>query len=121
MRKNVIRSSRGEPPQIPNHPQPNPIPRVGETAPTLTVDQATEADFQFFCDHPDEEQYIRQFVPGEFGRRELPEIPPGFRYATIVSVTLRVDGQPVGRLRELMAVCEDVNEPGLSARENEEE
>lgn len=45
----------------------------------------------------------------------------GFRYATLVSVTLRVDGQPVGRLRQLMAVCEDVNELGLGARENQEE
>jgi hypothetical protein len=37
----------------------------------MTVDQATEADFQYFCDHPDEDQYIREFVPGEFGKREL--------------------------------------------------
>ena len=87
----------------------------------MTVDQATEADFEYFCDHPDEEQYIRQFVPGEFGKKELAPIPPGFRYATIVSVTLRVDGQPVGRLRELMAICEDVKDLGLGARENEEE
>ena len=63
-----------------------------------------------FLDHPDEEQYIRQFVPGEFGKKELAPISPGFRYATIVSVTLRVDGQPVGRLRELMAIGLDVIE-----------
>jgi hypothetical protein len=73
----------------------------------MTVDQATEADFRYFCAHPDQDQYIREFVPGEFGKRELPEIPPGFRYATLVSVQLRVDGQPVGRFRELMAICED--------------
>ena len=82
----------------------------------MTVDQATEADFQYFCDHPEEEQYIRQFVPGEFGKKELAPIPPGFRYATIVSVTLRVDGQPVGRLGELMAICEDMNGLGLVRR-----
>jgi hypothetical protein len=121
MRKMAVRSSRGELPQHPQHPQPHPISRVVETAPTLTVDQATEADFEYFCDHPDEEQYIPQFVPGEFGKKELAPIPPGFRYATIVSATLRVDGQPVGRLRELMATCEDVNVLGLDARENEEE
>jgi hypothetical protein len=45
----------------------------------------------------------------------------GFRYATLVSVTLRVDGEPVGRLRELMAIFEDVNGLGLGARENEED
>jgi hypothetical protein len=117
----AIRSSRGELPRIPTYPHPSPISRVGETSATLTADQATEADFQYFCDHPDEEQYIRQFVPGEFGKEELAPIPPGFRYATIVSVTLRVDGQSVGRLRELMAICEDVNELGFGARENEEE
>ncbi len=69
-------------------------------------------DFQYFLEHPDQDQYIREFCPGEFGKRELPEIPPGWRYATIVSVSLRVDGQPVGRLRELMAICEDVDEIG---------
>jgi hypothetical protein len=62
-----------------------PIPRVDGGSPTMTVDQATEADFRYFCDHPDEEQYIRQFVPGEFGKEELAPIPPGFRYATIVT------------------------------------
>jgi hypothetical protein len=86
------------------------IPRVEETAPVLTVDQATEGDFRYFCEHPDEEQYIRQFVPGEFGAVELPPIPRGFRYATIVSVTMRVDGRPVGRFRELMAICENIDE-----------
>jgi hypothetical protein len=72
----------------------------------MTTDQATEADFRYFCAHPDQDQYIREFVPGEFGKCELPEIPAGFRYATLVSVQLRVDGQPVGRFRELMAICE---------------
>jgi hypothetical protein len=73
---------RVNPPLIPTR---KPISRVDEAAPTLTVDQATEPDFQFFCDHPDEEQYIRQFVPGEFGKKDLAPIPPGFRYATIVA------------------------------------
>jgi hypothetical protein len=51
-------------------------------------------------------EYIREFVPGEFGAAELPKIPPGFRYATHVAVTLRVSGQPVGRYRRLMTICE---------------
>jgi hypothetical protein len=53
-----------------------------------------------------EEEYIREFVPGEFGKAELPDIPEGFCYATHVSVTLRIGGQPVGRYRQLMSVCE---------------
>jgi hypothetical protein len=73
----------------------------------MTVDRATASDFRYFCEHPDQDQYIREFVPGEFGKSELPSIPPGYRYATLVSVQLRVDGQPVGRFRELMAICED--------------
>ena len=51
-------------------------------------------------------EYIREFVPDEFGAIELPEIPSGFRYATHVEVTLRVHGQPIGRYRQLMAICE---------------
>jgi hypothetical protein len=76
----------------------------------LTVDQATAADFRYFCEHPDQDQYIREFVPGEFSARQLPSIPPGFRYATLVSVQLRVEGEPVGRFRELIAVCDDAIE-----------
>lgn len=91
----------------PNNPNFYLISRVEETAPVLTVDEATAGDFRYFCDHPDEEQYIRQFVPGEFGPVELPPVPAGFRYTTLVSVTMRVGGQPVGRFRELMAICED--------------
>jgi hypothetical protein len=69
-----------------------PISRVPETAPTLTVDQACEGDFRYFCEHPDEDEYIRQFVPGEFGAGELPDLPAGFRYATHVSVTITIQG-----------------------------
>ncbi len=72
----------------------------------MTVDEAVEADRRYFEDNPYEEEYVREFVPGEFGQAELPEIPPGFRYATHVSVMLRVDGEPVGRYRRLMAICE---------------
>ena len=72
----------------------------------MTVDEAVTADRKYFDENPDEDEYIREFVPGEFGRVELPEIPEGFRYATHVCVNLRVDGQPIGRFRRLMAVCE---------------
>ena len=97
------------PPGSPRVPDSG-VSRVEETAPVLTVDQATENDFRYFCDHPGEDMYIRQFVPGEFVAVELPLVPAGFRYATLVSVTMRVGGEPVGRFRELMAVCADTHE-----------
>jgi hypothetical protein len=83
------------------------IARVGTGSPVMTVEQVTQSDFRYFMEHPDEDQYIREFVPGEFGKKELPELPPGYRFATLVSVTMRVDGQPVGRFREMMAICEE--------------
>jgi hypothetical protein len=82
------------------------IPRSRPTKRVMTVDEAVAADRRYFDQHPDEDEYIREFVPGEFGAMELPEIPEGFRYATHVSVTLRVKGEPVGRYRQLMAVCD---------------
>jgi hypothetical protein len=83
-----------------------PIPRSKPKKPVMTVDEAVAADRRYFDEHPDEEEYIREFVPGEFGAAELPEILPGFRYPTCVSVMLRVDGEPVGRYRNLMMVSE---------------
>jgi hypothetical protein len=68
---------------------PNPSPGSSATTRTRTQDQ-----------------HIREFVPSEFAKVELPEVPPGDRYATLVSVTLRVDGESVGRFREMMAICE---------------
>jgi hypothetical protein len=73
----------------------------------MSVDAAVEADRAYFEAHPDEDEYIREFVPGEFKKAELPEIPDGFRYATHVSVLLRVDGMAVSRYRRLMLVCDD--------------
>ncbi len=83
-----------------------PISRCKASTLSMTVDEAVAADRRYFDEHPDEDEYIRKFVPGEFGAAELPEIPDGFRYATHVAVTLRVDGEPVGRYRSLMTVCE---------------
>jgi hypothetical protein len=83
-----------------------PITRTDEKQQFRTVDEAVAADRKYFDEHPEEDEYIREFVPGEFGAAELPEIPPGFRYATHVAVTLRVHGEPVGRYRSLMTVCD---------------
>lgn len=83
-----------------------PIRRARAAKPVMTVDEAVMADRKYFDAHPDEDEYIREFVPGEFGKAELPEIPEGFRYATHVSVMLRVDGEPVGRYRSLMMICD---------------
>ena len=73
--------------------------------PATTLDEIAEADRKYFDENPDEEEYIREFVPGEFGAAELPEIPPGFRYTTHVSV-LYHDGEQVGRYRSMMTVCD---------------
>jgi hypothetical protein len=82
-----------------------PITRTRPSKPVMTVDEACESDRKYFEEHPDENEFIREFVPGEFGARELPEIPPGFRYATCVERWYR-EGRPVGRYRSLMTVCE---------------
>jgi hypothetical protein len=73
----------------------------------MSVDAAVEADRRFFAEHPDAEEYIREFVPGEFKKAELPAVPDGFRYATHVSVLMRVEGVAVSRYRRLMLVCDD--------------
>ena len=86
-------------------PQPEPISR--SPAPAHGVEEAVQADREWFAAHPDQDEYIREFAPGEFGAEELPEIPPGFRYATHVSVFKRIDGLAVGRYRQLMTVCDD--------------
>jgi hypothetical protein len=86
-----------------------PITRMQITQQFQTVEDILAADRRYFEEHPDEEEYIREFVPGEFGAVELPEIPDGFRYATCVSRLWR-DGQPIGRYRNLMAICEGMPE-----------
>jgi hypothetical protein len=80
-----------------------PISRI--TKAVMTVDEAVAADRKYFDENSDEDEYIREFVPGEFGVVKLPEIPPGFRYATHVSVTLRVR-RPAGRT--LSAIDDDL-------------
>jgi hypothetical protein len=80
--------------------------RSGIVKPVTTADEAVAADRRYFDERPDEEEYIRKFVPGEFGKMELPEIPEGFRYATHVSATLRAEGQQVRRYLRLMAVVD---------------
>ena len=68
------------------------------------VEQAIEADRRWFVEHPDADEYIREFCPGEFGVAELPEIPSGFRYATLVTVIHRTDGVADGRHRRMITV-----------------
>jgi hypothetical protein len=82
-----------------------PITRTNPSNLLMNLEEVLESDRQYFLDHPDEEEFIREFCPGEFGKAELPEIPPGFRFATCVSRIWR-DGEPVGRYRELMTVSE---------------
>lgn len=60
-----------------------PISRSRPAKPVMTLDEAVEADRAWFDAHPDEDQYIREFVPGEFGKAELRRIPSGYRYATL--------------------------------------
>jgi hypothetical protein len=83
-----------------------PINRQRPSKSVMTVDEAVAADRKYFDEHPDTDEYIREFVPGEFGNAELPEIPEGFRYTTHVEVFHRENGAPVGRYRSLMTVCE---------------
>jgi hypothetical protein len=79
------------------------IPR--SAAPALDdVEQAIEVDRRWFAEHP-EDEYIREFVPGEFAAKELPPIPSGFRYATLVTVIHRTDGVADGRHRQMIAVA----------------
>jgi hypothetical protein len=82
------------------------IARAKPTKPIVSVEEVLEADRRYFEEHLDEEEFIREFCPGEFGPAELPEIPNGFRYATCVSRLWR----PIGRYRELMAICEGMPE-----------
>jgi hypothetical protein len=90
----------------------HPISRSKPSKPVMTVDEAVEADRRYFDEHPEEDEYIREFCPGEFGKAELPEIPDGFRYATHVSVFCRENGEAVGRYRQLMTVLDG----GVSAK-----
>jgi hypothetical protein len=86
-------------------PHPASISRSAE--PGLNdIEQAIEADRRWFAEHPDANEYIREFCPGEFGAAELPEIPSGFRYATLVTVIHRTNGIADGRHRRMIAVCD---------------
>jgi hypothetical protein len=73
----------------------------------MTVNEAVEADRKYFAEHPDADEYIREFCPGEFCAQELPEIPSGFRYATLVTVIHRTNGVADGRYRQMITVCDE--------------
>ena len=86
-------------------PEPPANPILRSAAPAFNdVEQAIEADRLWFAEHPDEDEYIRELCPGEFGAAELPDIPPGFRYATLVTVIHRTEGVADGRYRRMVAV-----------------
>jgi hypothetical protein len=75
------------------------------TKPIQSVEEVLEADRQYFLDHPDEEEFVREFCPGE-NRAESPAIRPfRTRFATCVS-RIWQDGEPIGRYRNLMMVSE---------------
>ena len=44
--------------------------------------------------------------PGESGVADLPDIPSGFRYATLVTVFHRTNGVADGRYRRVIAPCD---------------
>lgn len=69
------------------------------------MEEAIESDRRWFAEHPEHDEYIREFCPGEFPAPELPELPPGYRYATYVFVIHRTDGVADGRCRRVVAVC----------------
>jgi hypothetical protein len=88
------------------------LDRVTERKPILRDDTKVTGDYSeydraWFDAHPGVDEYIREFVPGEFKAKELPPIPPGFRYATYVVVRLRDEhGAAIGRWRNLMAIAD---------------
>jgi hypothetical protein len=49
-----------------------PIPRSKASKPVMTVDEAVAADRKYFDEHPEETEYIREFVPGCSGVAEDP-------------------------------------------------
>jgi hypothetical protein len=79
----------------------------GPSVVTARLEQVFSADRAWFDAHPDETEYIRDFAPGEFPAKELPALPPGFSYATRVTVIVRNEHGAVGRYRELMMVSDD--------------
>ena len=84
-----------------------PISRKRGPVVTAKLKQVFSADRAWFDAHPDETEYIRDFAPGEFPAEELPVLPPGFTYATRVTVIIRNEHGAVGRYRELMMVSND--------------
>ena len=98
--------SKATHPQNSTHPHCKPISQ--SSAPALNdVEQVIEADRRWFAEHPEADEYIREFCPGEFSAEELPEIPSGFRYATLVTVIHRTNGVADGRYRQMIAIEED--------------
>lgn len=85
-----------------------PIPRIPGPALTTDPKQVDAIDRVWFEEHPSEDSYIRAFIPGEFPMQDLPPLPEGFVYATLVRILGRAaDGRPLARFRDLLAVTDD--------------
>jgi hypothetical protein len=85
-----------------------PITVWSSSSGALSFDEAVVADRLYFDEHPDENEFVRDHVPGEFDEAELPEIQPGFRYATKVTA-MRVKGRAIVRTRRLVTLCDAEN------------
>jgi hypothetical protein len=72
---------------------------------SLVTEQLAEDDRQLAAaparPKRDREAYIREYTPGEFDVEQLPELPRGFRFATLVC-WLRGQGQ----IRRLIAITD---------------
>jgi len=82
------------------------VPVAWSPAPARTeFEQVIEDDRRWFAEHPDQDQYIRELCPSEFLGMELPEIPRGFRHATLVTVVSRgSNGVACVRGRRMVAI-----------------
>jgi len=77
------------------------VPVRGDTH--IDLDSASTADRAWFEAHLDEPHCVRDFVPGEFPEGELPNIPDGFRYGTLVTMI----GAPCARMRQMIMFSTD--------------
>jgi hypothetical protein len=63
--------SKGVEPQKPTKPHLQPIVRVETAKPVMSIEEVLETDRQYFLEHPEAEEFIREFCPGEFDAAEL--------------------------------------------------
>ncbi len=56
----------------------------------MTVDEVVAADRQYFDEYPDEDEYIREFMPGQFEAAELPRSRLPERYQLLCDTAWRL-------------------------------